>query len=152
MFCLVFYLVLIEGPNAMPALCAKKKKKKAIVWDDAEVLSVIPCMHEPHAMQSLAICFSKTSRHSFRHHSMPVSERTWPSRNPSQAMQHCCPCISRTPALETNATCESAFQNSQSSSTDLIAQSNFSRNVLEKNFSMGTSNFLEKTTVRRGSM
>lgn len=43
-------------------------------------------------------------------------------------------------------------QNSQSSSTDLIAQSNFSRRVFEKKRSMGTSNFLEKTTVRRGSM
>ena len=44
------------------------------------------------------------------------------------------------------------FQNSQFSSTDLMAQSNFSRRVLEKNFSMGTPNFLENTTVRRGSM
>lgn len=44
-------------------------------------------------------------------------------------------------------------QNSQfGSSTDLIAQLNFSRRVLEKNFSIGTSNFFENTTVRRGSM
>ena len=43
-------------------------------------------------------------------------------------------------------------QNSQSSSTDLIAQLNFSRRVLEKNLSIGTLNFFEKTTVRRGSM
>lgn len=45
-------------------------------------------------------------------------------------------------------------QNSQStlSSTDLMAQLNFSRRVLEKNFSIGTSNFLAKTAVRRGSM
>lgn len=44
------------------------------------------------------------------------------------------------------------LQNSQFSSTDLMAQSNFSRSVFEKNLSMGTLNFLEKTTVRRGSM
>jgi hypothetical protein len=43
-------------------------------------------------------------------------------------------------------------QNSQSSSTDLIAHSNFSRKAFEKNFSIGTLNFLLKTTVRRGSM
>ena len=43
-------------------------------------------------------------------------------------------------------------QNSQSSSTDLIAHSNFSRSCLEKKRSIGTSNFFEKTTVRRGSM
>lgn len=43
-------------------------------------------------------------------------------------------------------------QNSQSSSTDFTAQSNFSRSVLEKNFSIGTLNFFEKTTVSRGSM
>lgn len=43
-------------------------------------------------------------------------------------------------------------QNSQSASTDLMAHSNFSRSALEKNFSMGTLNFLLKTTVRRGSM
>lgn len=43
-------------------------------------------------------------------------------------------------------------QNSQFSSTDLMAHSNFSRSVLEKNFSMGTLNFLTKTTVSRGSM
>jgi len=43
-------------------------------------------------------------------------------------------------------------QNSQSSSTDLMAHSNFSRRALEKNFSIGTLNFLLKTTVRRGSM
>ena len=47
---------------------------------------------------------------------------------------------------------DATFQNSQFSSTDLIAQSNFSRSVFEKNFSMGTLNFLENTTVRRGSM
>jgi hypothetical protein len=34
----------------------------------------------------------------------------------------------------------------------LIAHSNFSRSVFEKNFSIGTLNFLEKTTVNRGSM
>ena len=45
-------------------------------------------------------------------------------------------------------------QNSQvsSSPTDWIAQLNLSRSVLEKNFSIGTLNLLEKTTVRRGSM
>lgn len=45
-------------------------------------------------------------------------------------------------------------QNSQSSSSssDSIAHVNFSRSVFEKNFSTGTSNFLENTTVRRGSM
>lgn len=43
-------------------------------------------------------------------------------------------------------------QNSQSSPADLIAQSNFSRSVLEKNRSIGTLNFFENTTVRRGSM
>ena len=43
-------------------------------------------------------------------------------------------------------------QNSQFSSTDLIAQSNFSRRVLEKKRSIGTSNFFEKTTVNLGSM
>ena len=45
-----------------------------------------------------------------------------------------------------------ANQNFQVSSTDAIAQANFSRSVLEKKRSMGTSNFFEKTTVRRGSM
>lgn len=56
--------------------------------------------------------------------------------------------VSNTSATPNNA----AFQNSQSSSTDLIAQSNFSRRVFEKSFSIGTPNFLQKTTVRRGSM
>jgi hypothetical protein len=45
-------------------------------------------------------------------------------------------------------------QNSQSSSSsiDSMAQVNLSRRVFEKNFSIGTLNFLAKTTVRRGSM
>lgn len=43
-------------------------------------------------------------------------------------------------------------QNSQSASTDWIAHVNFSRSDFEKSFSIGTSNFLQKTTVRRGSM
>jgi hypothetical protein len=34
----------------------------------------------------------------------------------------------------------------------LIAQLNFSRKVFENNRSMGTSNLLLNTTVRRGSM
>lgn len=43
-------------------------------------------------------------------------------------------------------------QNSQFSSTDFMAHPNFSRRVFEKMRSIGTSNFLQKTTVRRGSM
>ena len=70
----------------------------------------------------------------------------------------CCWVIARTQSTFSMVLATSPFraifpdQNTQSSSTDLIAQSNFSRSVLEKKRSIGTPNFLEKTTVRRGSM
>ena len=56
----------------------------------AQVLRVIPC--EPHAMQSLPICFPSQPPLIDRHHPMPASERTRSSRNRCQAMQYCCRC------------------------------------------------------------
>lgn len=56
------------------------------------------------------------------------------------------------PNFSTTGSLPLATQNSQSSSTELIAQLNLSRSVLLKKRSIGTLNFFEKTTVRRGSM
>lgn len=128
--------------------CSKKKKHKRFEMMRESCKSFHSCTHEPHAMHSWPISFL-TPPLIDRHNPMTASETT---SKPSEVMQYRRPCSPPNSVYLKLCNRQFPFQNSQSSSTDLIAQSNFSRSVLEKNFSIGTSNFLEKTTVRRGSM